>query len=302
MTTNVLEGDGPSTGSPGSPSSVTEGGHSLGARAPRPAGPAEATEAASFELRGLVLLDSSGNQPVVVYALHFGDDGIGLVGREGSSPRVLPWASVSAHAVEPWAGGAIPRWWVDTAGHDGLGGADPHRSDGHEGDGPASAVEPHREAVATHGKGREDRAVRAIGGDRAGRARDADDQLPHVAAGVLIDIQTPSGTFRFLLPRADPATVAERITAIAIRHRGSAGASSVTTALGAKRYGRRSGRAATGWERIRPFLVVILVVVIATAVTLILLQSAGAVHLPFLGGTSGASVIDPHVLARTPLR
>ena len=118
--------------------------------------------------------------------------------------------------------------------------------------------------------------------------------FPMSMPGPLIDIQTPSGTFRFLLPGADPATVAERITAIAIRHRGAAGASSVTTALGARRYGRRSGRAATRWERVRPLLVVILVVVIATAVTLILLQSAGAVHLPFLGGTGGASAIDPH--------
>jgi hypothetical protein len=241
-----------------------------------------------------VLLDSSGNHPVVVYALHFGDDGIGLVGREGSSPRVLPWASVSAHAVEPWTGGTIPRSWVDTAGHGGAGGADTRRSDDHEGDGPASAVEPYREAVATDADDREDRAVGAIRGARAGRAHGADDQLPHVEAGALIDIQTPSGTFRFLLPRADPATVAERITAIAIHHRGSAGASSVTTVLGAKRYGRRSGRAATGWERVRPLFVIILIVVIATAVTLILLQSAGAVHLPFLGGTGGASGIDAH--------
>ncbi len=296
MTANVLEGDGPSTGSPGSASSVTEGGHSLGASAPSPAGPAGVAQSASFELRDLVLLDSSGNHPVVVYALRFGDDGIGLVGREGSSPRVLPWASVSAHAVEPWTGGTIPRSWVDTAGRGGTGGtggADSHRSDGHQ-DGPAPAVEPHREAVATDGNGREDRAARAIGGDRAGGADGPDDQLPHVEAGALIDIQTPSGTFRFLLPRADPATVAERITAIAIRHRGAAGASSVTTALGARRYGRRSGRAATGWERVRPLFVIILVVVIATAVTLILLQSAGAVHLPFLGGTGGESGIDAH--------
>ncbi|MGB7052597.1 MAG: hypothetical protein WBG41_13605, partial [Acidimicrobiales bacterium] len=122
MTANVLEGDGPSTGSPGSASSVTEGGHSLDASAPSPAGPAGVAQSASFELRDLVLLDSSGNHPVVVYALRFGDDGIGLVGREGSSPRVLPWASVSAHAVEPWTGGTIPRSWVDTAGRGGTGG------------------------------------------------------------------------------------------------------------------------------------------------------------------------------------
>jgi len=300
MTTNVLEGDGPSTGSPGSPRPDTEGGDTLGSSSRRPEGPGEsaetadamdAAEAGSFELRGLVLLDSSGNHPVVVHALHFGDDGIGLVGREGSPPRVLPWASVSTHAVEPWMGGTIPRWWVKSAGHRGPGGADPRPSDGQAGGGLVSAVEPHREAVGTESHSREDRA---LPGSTTGRAARADDQLPHVEAGALIDIQTPSGTFRFLLPRADPATVAERITAIAIHHRGAAGASSVTTALGAGRRGRRSGRPATGWERLRPIFVLILIVVIASAVTLILLQSTGAVHLPFLGGTGGASAIDTH--------
>ena len=157
----------------------------------------DAAEAGSFELRGLVLLDSSGNHPVVVHALHFGDDGIGLVGREGSPPRVLPWASVSTHAVEPWMGGTIPRWWVKSAGHRGPGGADPRPSDGHPGGGLVSAVEPHREAVATESHSREDRARP---GSTTGRAARADDQLPHVEAGALIDIQTPSGTFRFLLP------------------------------------------------------------------------------------------------------
>jgi hypothetical protein len=310
MTTNVLEGDGPSTGSPGSPRSETEGGDTQESSARRPEGPAEpagpggtaepagtadaveVAEGETFELRGLVLLDSSGNYPVVVHALRFGDDGIALVGREGSPPRVLPWASVSTHAVEPWMGGTIPRWWVKSAGHHGADGAEPRRSDGHLVARPVSAVEPHREAVATESHGQEDQDVRGGTTARRARADGADDQLPHVEAGALIDIQTPSGTFRFLLPRADPATVAERITAIAIHHRGAAGASSVTTALGVRRRGRRSGRPATGWERVRPILVIVLIVVIASAVTLILLQSTGAVHLPFLGGTGGASAID----------
>ena len=38
------------------------------------------------------------------------------------------------------------------------------------------------------------------------------------------------------------------------------------------------------WPKVQPFLVVVLVVFLAAAVTLILLQSAGTIHLPFLGG------------------
>ncbi len=37
------------------------------------------------------------------------------------------------------------------------------------------------------------------------------------------------------------------------------------------------------WAKVQPFLVVALIVFLATAVTIILLQSAGAIHLPYLG-------------------
>jgi len=49
-------------------------------------------------------------------------------------------------------------------------------------------------------------------------------------------------------------------------------------------HGHRGPR--SGWSRVRPWLVVLLAVVVATAVTVILLQSAGVIHLPFLGGGS----------------
>jgi hypothetical protein len=268
MTTDALEGDRSATGSaePSSrPAPVT---HPRTVAASR----VRASDERSFELRGLVLLDSAGNHPVAVHGLRFGDDGIGLVGREGNPPRVLPWASVSTHAVEPWSGGTIPSGWVDPRRQGGTG--EPGRgqsSDGADG-GSASAAEPHREAAPD------------------GRARGAGRALPHVEAGALIDIRTPSGTFRFLLPRADPTTVADRIAAIAVRQRGVTGASSVTTAVRSTRRARWRNRAgATRWERAQPALVILLVVVIAAAVTLILLQSSGAIHLPFLGGTGGGS-------------
>jgi hypothetical protein len=43
-----------------------------------------------------------------------------------------------------------------------------------------------------------------------------------------------------------------------------------------------------GWARVQPYLVVGLVVILVTAVTLILLQSAGTIHLPLLGGSGGS--------------
>ena len=58
--------------------------------------------------------------------------------------------------------------------------------------------------------------------------------------------------------------------------------------------------------RVQPVLVVLLVVVLVTAVTLILLQSAGDIHLPFLGGgrapgPSGPSPASPRRRGRRAL-
>ncbi|HXW38459.1 MAG TPA: hypothetical protein VEJ44_02095, partial [Acidimicrobiales bacterium] len=112
MTVDALEGEGPSAGTSGRTTTAPartgrrRSGGEKQSRRDRAAG--------AFELKGLVLLDAAGNAPVRVHALTFGDDGIGLVGREGSSPRLLPWTSVATHAVEPWRGGAIPQWWIDT--------------------------------------------------------------------------------------------------------------------------------------------------------------------------------------------
>ena len=109
-------------------------------------------------------------------------------------------------------------------------------------------------------------------------------RLPHAEAGALISIQTRTGTYRFLRSGGDPTDLAARIGAFAVRHRGPAGLSTVTTVAARPGCG---GPHRTGWARVQPWLVVLLVVVVVAAVTLILLQSAGVVHLPFLGG--GAS-------------
>ena len=90
-------------------------------------------------------------------------------------------------------------------------------------------------------------------------------------------------------PAVGQGDLAARVGAFAVRHQGPAGLSTVTTVAPARLRRDYGGRSA--WARSRPFLVALLVVVIVTAVTLILLQSAGVIHLPFLGG--GASSVPP---------
>jgi hypothetical protein len=164
---------------------------------------------------------------------------------------------VVTHAVEAWSGGIAPEWWVDP---------ELNRRDNQ---GWSSVTDP-----------------RATSRSR-----------PHEEAGALIGIQTSSGTFRFLLPGGDARRLSRAINAIAVEHHGTAAASSVTRVVAwgqdieRRKVVRKEKREIT-WPKVRPYLVVILVLFIATAVTLILLQSAGTVHLPYLGG-SGAGSVGP---------
>jgi hypothetical protein len=218
---------------------------------PGPDGPGAGGEPGPKPLTvtGLLLLDPHGFDPTVVDSVVIDDRGISVVRRRGEQPRLLPWESVVAHAVEPWGGGVIPAWWTDPV------------------------------------RQRPDTAAPVPGGPAATPVGEADTgrRLPHAGAGALISVQTRTGTYRFLRSGADPTDLGRRVGAFAMRHQGPAGMSTVTTV--APRRLRRAHR--TGWARVRPYLVVLLVVVVVTAVTLILLQSSGAIHLPFLGG--GAS-------------
>ena len=202
---------------------------------------------------GLLLLDPHGYDPTQVDSMVVDDLGIGVIRRRGESPRVLPWESVVAHAVEPWGGGVIPEWWVDPEQH--------HPDDpGPTPDGVATAV---ADPLAAHRP------------------------LPHAEAGALISVQTRTGTYRFLRSGGDPVDLAAKVGAFAVRHHGPAGLSTVTTVAPDHLRRGRDGR--SGWARALPLLVVLLVVLIAAAVTLILLQSAGVIHLPFLGGGASSS-------------
>lgn len=166
---------------------------------------------------------------------------------------MLSWSSVSAQVVEAWSGGVVPEWWVDP---------ELERDEEDEASGP-TVIDP-------------DARVRA---------------WPHVEPGSLIGIQTPTGTYRFLLPGTDPVQIVGRINAIAVRHRGPSAMATVTTVAEERpSRRRRAAEERSRWSKVQPYLVVALVVFIATAVTLILLQSAGAIHLPFLGGANSGSL------------
>ncbi|MGA2835371.1 MAG: hypothetical protein ABSF84_02120 [Acidimicrobiales bacterium] len=219
----------------------------------RPAGPVPRP----LTITGVLLLDPHGHEPTAVESITFDDTGIGVVGSRGQDPRILPWEAMVNHAVEPWAGGVIPEWWVDPQLH---------------------------RAELPVGEG-----VGALLTDPVATSR----PLPRVESGAMISIQTRTGTYRFLRSGGDPSEIAARIADWAIRHQGPAGASSVTT-VASRRHRRGGAPGGPTWDRVRPWLVVVLVVLIAAAVTLILLQSAGVIHLPFLG--SGAAATSPDAL------
>jgi hypothetical protein len=219
-----------------------------------PPGPAPPT----VRLEGVVLLDTAASEPVAIEAVLFADDGIGVIRRRGERPRVLPWSSLSAHAVEKWVGGEIPAGWL-------------HR-DLESRQEPWILVSPPAAAPPTS---------------------------PRVGAGALIGIQTSYGTYRFLYPGGDPAELSRRVTAFAVRHHGPSGASTVTRVVAwgqdaERRQADRQAPGPVGWHRVRPYLVVLLLVFLGAVVTLILLQSAGSIHLPLLGG-SGSGTIGAYV-------
>jgi hypothetical protein len=216
-----------------------------------------------FSLTDLLLLDPVDNEGVAIDVVTFTSDGVGVIRKRGERPRVLPWSSVITHVVEPWSGGVIPEWWVD-----------PELNRRGPAAGQSDAV---TDPTATN------------------RAR------PGLEPGALIGIQTRTQTYRFLLPGGDAREISRQVAAFAARFQGPTGASSVTRVVrwgqdAERRRVARTPKRDFSWARVQPFLVVALIVFLAAAVTVILLQSAGAIHLPYLGGV-GSGVIG---LLRTP--
>jgi hypothetical protein len=214
------------------------------------------TQPVPFRIEHLILLGVTSTEPVDIHAMTFGNDGIGVIRYPGELPRVLPWTSVAAHAVEPWQGGEIPEWWVD-----------PELNRGDEASGLPGVIT-----------------------DPAATSR----AVLRAESGALIVVQTATGVYRFILPGGNPRDLAGRVTAFAVRLQGPSAASSVTRVVAwgqdaERRKRRRPPQKPSLWLRLRPYLAVLLVLFVATVIALILLQSAGTVHLPYLGGSNATS-------------
>lgn len=220
-----------------------------------PGGVAMPSEPEPFALDGLILLGGDGNapQPVDGIRLTFDDQGVGVVHNPDEPPRLLPWSSLIAHSVEPWSGGVTPEWWVDPEfNRTGEGVADDH-----------DVIDP----VATE---RSSSLTRT---------------------GALISLRTVLATYRFLLPDGNVDELRPRVGVFALHHQGRSDSSSTATVFAGRSPGK-GGRPSPGftWLRVRPALTIVLVCFLLTAAILIVLQSAGTVHIPFLGGANSGTV------------
>jgi hypothetical protein len=214
------------------------------------------SEPEPFTLDGLVLLSSDGNapRPVDGIRLTFDDQGVGVVHSPEEPPRLLPWPSLIAHSVEPWSGGVTPEWWVDPEfNRTGEGIGDDH-----------DVIDP----VATERS--------------SSLTRD----------GALISLRTVLATYRFLLPDGNVDELRPQVGAFALRHQGPARGSSSTATVFAGRSPATGGRPSPKltWMKVRPALTVVLIAFLLTAAILIVLQSAGSIHLPFLGGANSGTI------------
>ena len=212
----------------------------------------------ALRLDGPLLLDSAGSDPVGIEAIVVSDEGIGVIRSPGDHPRFLPWSAISAHMVERWAGGVIPDRWVEPQFNAATGSQAPR----------VAQVQVTEDGARV---------------------------LPHSDRGAVIAVRTPFGTYRFLVPGGDQIALSNRITDFAVRHQGLGGVPPVTTVArprrgNDRRQGTRSAPEPAPWSKVQPYLVLALILFIVTAVTLILLQSAGTIHLPYLGGVGPGTV------------
>ncbi len=174
--------------------------------------------------------------------------------------HLLPWASLLAHVVEPWSGGIIPEWWVDPELHH-VGG---------------------------------ERGLDPVAIDPSAGAREP----VHVEPGALISFRTPATTYRFLVPGGDAGVLAARIAELAVTRLGPVALPAATTVRISgppSRYGkgmaaRRDGERPTWYRRLRVGVTVVVILLVATAATLVLLQSAGRIRLPILGGAGPGEI------------
>lgn len=106
-------------------------------------------------------------------------------------------------------------------------------------------------------------------------------------------------------PAATRWNLTRRVTAFAVRHQGPGSASSVTRVVAwgqdaERRKKRRPPQKPPAWVRVKPYLTVVAIVFVAAVITLILLQSAGTIHVPLLGGSSQGVVSGTPAGLRNP--
>lgn len=108
------------------------------------------------------------------------------------------------------------------------------------------------------------------------------------AGGAILTLGSHGRLARFFAPGWDPGDLGRLVEAarggpVAGPEGTGGGSVGPAAPIGARR------RRAEGFARWQPLLVVVLVLVLAVSVALVLAQSAGAIHLGFLGGTGAAT-------------
>jgi hypothetical protein len=114
--------------------------------------------------------------------------------------------------------------------------------------------------------------------------------------GAAVTVQTAGKVLHFAVPGSDPVAISHGVGQLALMHGGMGTAESAPVAPGeADRPAAEMAVVRRGsLEHWQPVLVTLLIVVLATAIALVLAQSAGAIHLPLLGGYGDqGSVVVP---------
>ena len=195
------------------------------------------------------------NRLVGGVSLVIDDQGVTLTTADAENPRMLPWSSLETYAIEPITASTSP-WWVDPELRDPAVPAPSRRS---------TSVAGHRQRRPTLVPARSDER------------------------GALVSLRTAAGTYRLLVAGLDSDALAARVRPLAAAHLPPTALPTVTTV----RTHPTSPAPSTTWERLRPVLAILAAAVAAAAITAILLQSAGVVHLPFLGGTGPTALAPP---------
>lgn len=211
--------------------------------------------------------DADAGRAVGGVAVSVDESGVTLASASAHVRHVLSWSALETYVVEP-VGASPARWWEDPELRDPV---DPERRD---------PMDPElRDPVDT------------APGPAPARRRQGSASERAAAPGALVSLRTAAGTYRLLVPGADSDALAARLRPLAAAHLPPEALPTVTTAAMRP---AATPPVRTRWQRVRPVLAVLAAALAAAAITVILLQSAGVVHLPYLGGTGPTALAPPH--------